>query len=233
LSKTIPLDARLEIKFVTYDSKLPEILRWIKLHPAVFSTHHPDRQIQNIYFDTPDCFAFAENLSGVSARQKLRYRWYGPSHKPQAGQLELKRRNNILGWKEIYPVSETPSYYGARWGNIRKLIRSQVDARGKYWMDLNPAPILTNNYNRQYFATEDRKIRLTIDTQFQCWDQRFKSTPNYSNPSHVAATAVVEIKCSREDQKHASEIIQGIPARVGRHSKYMIGIKSFQNYLGI
>ena len=99
-----PSDARFELKFVDYETSLPDIHRWVKFHPACFKIHHQIRSIHNIYYDTFDYYAFAQNLSGVSNREKLRYRWYGESMIPQPGRLELKKRCNLKGWKEILNV---------------------------------------------------------------------------------------------------------------------------------
>ncbi len=232
MTQTPPQDARFEIKFVVYESKLHEIEKWIKLHPACFLKHHPERTIHNIYFDTHNYDAFDENLSGVSRREKLRYRWYGDSITPESGRLELKIRRNLLGWKEIFNISEAPYVNGANWCSIINRLKQQTTLRERLWLHANPFPILINIYDRNYYISADGKMRLTIDMSFKVWDQRFKSLPNFKHASHVARTVVIEIKCDHNHGKIASQILQGFPARVGRHSKYMTGVKSFQTYLG-
>lgn len=228
----IPNDARFEIKFVDYQTKLPQIQHWLKLHPANFREHYPDRTIHNIYFDTHDYDAYAENLSGVSNRQKLRYRWYGDHITPQAGQLELKKRRNLLGWKEIRDIEVAPYEEGTNWRGIVTRLKQQINHRERLWLHANPFPILTNVYTRKYFISGDGATRLTVDNQFKVWDQRFKSTPNFSHASNVALTVVIEVKCDRTNGEILSAVLQGLPVRVGRHSKYITGIKSFQSFLG-
>ena len=227
-----PQDARFEIKFVDYETKMPQILQWVRMHNARFRKHYPDRTIHNIYFDTHDYEAFSENLSGASNREKLRYRWYGKSITPQAGRLEFKKRRNLLGWKEICNIKAAPYTEGARWRDITNRLKQQVTHRERLWLHSNPFPVLTNVYNRKYFISGDGLIRLTLDTGFKVWDQRFKSTPNFKHASHVAATVVIEIKSDHRHGKIVSSIVQGLPARVGRHSKYITGIKSFQTLFG-
>ena len=88
----------------------------------------------------------------------------------------------------------------------------------------NPNPVLINQYDRQYFVTNDDVIRLTIDRNQSVWDQRYKPDPNYQHRANLCRTLVVEIKFDRAEQTYASQIIQGIPVRVSRHSKYMVGV---------
>jgi len=104
LNHTPPQDARFEIKFVDYQTNLPKILQWVRLHHARFKKKYTEHIIHNIYFDTNDNEAFSEKLPGASNREKLRYRWYGDSITPEAGRLEFKKRRNLLGWKEIYNI---------------------------------------------------------------------------------------------------------------------------------
>ena len=95
----IPGDARLEIKFASYDVHKPELLKWIASHPARFKTPYPDRKVNNVYFDTYGYDGFVQNLSGGSSRIKVRYRWYGDSVVPAPGTLEVKCKRNYFGWK--------------------------------------------------------------------------------------------------------------------------------------
>ena len=71
MSEHAPDDARFEIKFVADATRYHELERWIRLNPAGFHTSYPPRQVNNVYFDTPDLYAYAENLSGASARSKV------------------------------------------------------------------------------------------------------------------------------------------------------------------
>ena len=65
-----PEDARYEVKFVAEATRYRELESWIHMHPAGFRTSYPPRQVNNIYFDTMDLFAFTENLTGASSRSK-------------------------------------------------------------------------------------------------------------------------------------------------------------------
>ena len=73
-------EERHEVKFAAYATAIRGMLRhWLHMHPAGFFSPYPERQVNNVYFDTWDYRAYAENLAGVSERSKVRYRWYGDS----------------------------------------------------------------------------------------------------------------------------------------------------------
>ncbi len=222
----VPEHARYEIKFVARSTEFHRLLQWVRLHPAAFVSPYPDRRINNVYFDTQDCHAYAENLSGASARRKVRYRWYGDRMQLDAGVLEVKCKRNYFGWKQHYRVDEQPDPGGHSWRQIRERMLRALPEKGWHVLRKNPNPVLINRYDRKYFVTHDGIVRLTIDRNQRVWDQRYKPCPNYQHPANLCDTIVVEIKFDRNQQDYASQIIQGIPLRVSRHSKYMVGVHS-------
>lgn len=224
---TGPDDARFEIKFVARASDRALLAHWLQLHPAGFLRPHPDRRVHNIYFDTPDYRAFAENLSGVSERTKVRYRWYGSSALPDAGRLELKRKRNRLGWKEVFEVPEAPCAKGDDWSAMRSRLRRSLPARARNLVDANPFPVLLNSYSRSYFATatvEGGQVRATIDVEQQAWDPRLSQGPGTCRRVVLPDEMVVEFKFARAAFARAGDLLQGIPIRVSRNSKYVNGV---------
>ncbi len=221
--------ARYEIKFVAYEHEFHRLLQWVKMHPACFISPYPDRRINNVYFDTQDCKAYAENLSGASDRRKVRYRWYGDKADGRAmqidkGVLEVKCKRNYFGWKQHHKVLSSPDKGDSSWREIRSNMLAELSDNGKRILRNNPNPVLINQYDRKYFVTSDGLIRLTVDRNQNVWDQRYKPKPNYKYRANLCKTLVVEIKFDRGEQEYASQIIQGIPLRVSRNSKYMIGV---------
>jgi hypothetical protein len=222
----VPEYARLEIKFAAYEVHFHTLLHWIRMHPVCFFTPFPDRQVNNIYFDMHNYYAFAENLSGASSRTKVRYRWYGENIGPDIGFLEVKCRRNYFGWKHRYPISEPPYKSGYCLKDIRQALLEQLSPDGKKWLNASPFPIIINRYYRKYFLSCDKKIRVTMDTKQAVWDQRFKSFPNFESQANLPSALVVEIKFDRNDRKLASKVLQNIPVRVSRHSKYINGVRA-------
>jgi hypothetical protein len=221
----IPDDLRYEVKYVARATELQRILTWVKNHQARFTEPFPQRQVNNVYFDTFDHFAYLENLSGASARSKVRFRWYGEMDAPEQGTLEVKRRRASVGWKLSYRVGEVP-LAGVSWRRFRRALREQLPGDARIWFDANPQPILINRYRRRYFLSGDERVRLTVDWDQRVYDERHCTTPNLTRLANLPDTLVVELKFDRDDRKIANRYAQGIPLRLSRNSKYVIGVQS-------
>jgi hypothetical protein len=181
--------------------------------------------VNNIYFDTFDQFAYAENLSGASARSKVRFRWYGEGEDPEKGTLEVKRRRSSVGWKLSYRTGPVP-LVDVPWLRFRRTLREELSGDARIWLDANPQPILINRYRRRYFLSRDGRVRLTVDWDQRVYDQRLCATPNLTRRANLPDTLVVELKFDREDRKLANRYAQGIPIRLSRNSKYVIGVQA-------
>jgi hypothetical protein len=219
----VPSSARIEIKFSASEIHSETLAIWLKLHPAGFHAPFPPRWISNLYFDTHDYGAFAENMSGASSRAKVRYRWYGESRTPDTGALEIKCKRNFFGWKLRFDIAEKPYRPGIDARSLRRAVLEQLPAVGRKWLNANPFPVLLNRYRRRYFLSADRLVRVTMDTDQSVWDQRYKSYPNFSIRTMLPPIVVVEFKFDRRDREIASRYMRGMPIRVSRHSKYVSG----------
>ena len=226
MNNIVPDYARLEIKFSAYEVQAHTLLYWLKMHPACFFMPFPDRQVNNIYFDMHNYYAFTENLSGASSRTKVRYRWYGETIDPDIGALEIKCKRNYFGWKHRYPISKPPYKAGYSLRDIRQALLEQLPPDGKKWLYTSPFPIIINRYYRKYFLSSDGRIRVTIDTRQAVWDQRFKPFPNFKNQANLPPALVVEVKFDRNVRELASQILEDIPLRASRHSKYISGVRA-------
>ena len=98
--------SRYEIKFVTESFHYHNILNWLNQHNSYLKIEYPDRQVNNIYFDSYSHNSYCENIYGSSIKSKVRFRWYGSSEEPKIGSLEIKRKRNQLTWKLIYKIQE-------------------------------------------------------------------------------------------------------------------------------
>jgi hypothetical protein len=110
--------------------------------------------------------------------------------------------------------------------DIRQALLEQLPPDGKKWLNTSPFPIIINRYYRKYFLSSDGKIRVTMDTKQAVWDQRFKPFPNFINQANLPPALVVEVKFDRNDRELVSQIFEGIPLRVNRHSKYINGLRA-------
>ena len=222
----VPQDARLEIKFAAYRTHLDRVLNWIALHPLAFRSPYPDRWVNNVYYDTYNNAAYVQNLSGASSRVKLRYRWYGQSEEPASGVLEVKCKRNYFGWKLRFQCPDLLVGSEDDWREITWRLSETLPHEARLWLQTYPSPTIINRYLRRYFVSSSDDIRVTVDTHQRVWDQRYKPMPNYDRQSHLPDTLVVEVKFAREQRDLASDVIQTMPIRVSRHSKFMNGLRA-------
>ncbi len=186
----------------------------IKQHPASFQKIFPDRQVNNIYFDTANLVAYNENVDGIAERRKFRVRWYGADifniNKPQ---LEIKIKNNQLGEKRTYPK---PDF---KLESLKELTRSVSEQSA---LNLSFIPTLINSYQRSYFGTSNGDFRITID-----WNLQFFSLLGgiqFTRYSIKDQATIVELKYEEDKDDLADEILQFIPFRFSKNSKYVTGM---------
>jgi len=230
MNESVPKEARYELKFVSPPFEFDRLLTWIRLNSACFHTSFDDRLVNNVYFDTYNFTAYNENLSGTSERQKLRYRWYGDDVYPSKGNLEIKCRRNVYGWKKSFKILNDPYIAGDSWDLVKKRLKQQLDDKVQLWIDCNPQVVITNRYLRKYFVSSDGKIRITVDRDLKVYDQRYCSTPNVSRESNIPGSVILEFKCHRKDRNLVSSVINTIPIRVSRNSKYVNAVTSINRF---
>lgn len=226
------IDGRYEIKFVTNLVNYFNIINWINLHHGCFYSPYPDRNINNIYFDKYNYFAYSENLSGTSQRNKVRYRWYGENDFPVNGKLEVKRRRNFYGWKETFDVNDHPDYANVNdsMDAFSRHLHAKIGEKGRFWLQNNPHPAILNRYSRKYFVSDDNDIRVTVDANLKVFDQRYNRRINVNNNANIPETIIVEFKCNRDKVEKLSRYIKGIPIRVSRNSKYINAMRSIHGF---
>lgn len=219
-----PGAARHEIKFVLPAAAAEAIELWLRTSSLGFRVTHPERQVNNIYFDTPDVATVADKLAGVSRRAKVRYRWYGTDTMPAAGQLEVKQRDNAVGFKESFAVAVPPSGR-SRIGFVRGL-RAVLPARGRAWLDAFPDPILLNRYRRRYHASADRGVRATVDRDLVVLDQRTGPFPQLVRSARLPCVVILELKLAPALRARASRELTDLGFVASACSKYELGVRA-------
>ncbi len=217
---------RYEIKMVTEHWQLNDVESWLRLHRAAFRVAYPQRQVNNIYFDTPDLNSFEENLAGVADRRKLRLRWYGNGCNAVAGILECKCKRDVTGWKIQQPLTAEKDLTRMSWSAIVKAISAEIDAELRHQLRMRWRPVLVNRYQRQYYISTSEKVRVTVDFSHVCYDQRLSTRPNISRPIPGQEAMIIEVKASVEERHALADVVSDFPLRVGKHSKYVTALES-------
>lgn len=177
---------------------------------------YDDRLVNSIYMDTFDRVDYTDNTSGIGDRIKTRFRWYGSDLSQLV--LERKIKTNKASRKEIFSLKNLDNLHPGKRAEADRLLQQNRDVLPLAL--IGPIfPALEVNYKRQYY-TLDTDLRMTIDT-----DQMFKGlrpSPQSSfskSPVHT----VVEFKFPAEQRLRMQQMLQNLPFRVFRHSKYVVG----------
>lgn len=219
-------DLRYELKLVCAPHLLPQARSWIRLHPAGFVAAYPPRRVNSLYLDTLHLSSLSENLAGLSARDKLRLRWYGEAMTDIQPYLELKQKRNMLGKKRRY-LLPCKLDMSAPWSEILETIRANVGPDWRAILQTVNRPTLLNHYRREYYVTPDSAIRATLDFAQAAYDQRLVLRPNLQARLPSADNVVIEIKSGQEQAERLPEIVARFPAPRSRNSKYVGGLGAY------
>ena len=213
---------RYEIKMVCHDRALQWVLAYLRFHQAGIRKLYPARRVQSIYFDTPGGRALVENLAGVSHREKVRFRWYGEETRQTQGILELKVRENAMGWKEQLRLEKTFLVEGVdRFQFVRELL-NQVPPRWHLMVSDGLEPVQWITYMREYYVTASGKVRITVDQDMKACDQRGRKTLSFRFASLLPKVMIVEAKFDPQDYEEAREIMSRFPLFVDKCSKFVM-----------
>ena len=211
---------RYERKFQVDRLSVELVRSVLQRHPAGFRSLFPDRIIHNIYFDTPGLTTHTHNLLGAGERRKFRVRWYGDTATEVVEpRLEIKRRLHLLGDKLSHPVAPWS------WSSLRPLTH---EVHG-YVPDA-PAllPQLYNRYRRSYLGTTDGRFRVTIDRELAYLPLAI--VPAATLADRLAGTLyrdaaiIVELKYAAADDERVDRIMDNLPFRITKKSKYATGM---------
>lgn len=209
---------RYERKYLTTNLSRYDLENFVRLHPAVFHGLYYPRQVSSIYFDTPDFDYFQQNLMGQGQRKKVRVRWYDPMEEGSHHLLEVKVRDGDVIQKIAQPMEqftrETSLDEISR--VVRSILASYIAEAGSL------QPTLVNSYKRSYFSNAALGMRLTVDSDLQF------SSPSDWQRQHVTNrldATILECKYAVADDPKLVEVMNSIPLRVTKSSKYVMGVQ--------
>ena len=221
------MNYRFERKYVVHDD-FQTVLHGVRLSPGLFRTAFPPRDVNNIYFDTPDRRHYWENVAGLADRVKVRIRWYGPmlglAPKPT---LEIKVKRGLVGMKQSYKLPPISIENPLRVAFLRDWLLKAELPESEIARMLSLQPVLLNRYHRHYFVAPDHQLRLTVDSRlrFNRVDGGTNHLSNHVHPAHTDMT-VIELKYPAEFSRREEEVAQALPFRLSRMSKYVFGLES-------
>lgn len=212
---------RYEIKMVAQSMVHADVVASLRTDVEGVRSLFPPRQVQSLYMDTPGNRALEDNLAGISHREKLRLRWYGKEDRNVPARLENKVRHDNLGWKQVHKFSSF-DVGGVNRHALMKRIRTELPMT---WLPLISGPLEPVQwicYEREYLATADQVIRVTLDRKLRAWDQRGRFVVSNRFGTQLPRLLIVEVKCAAKHYDRAKALISRLPLFVGKCSKFVM-----------
>ncbi len=200
-----------------YRVELPEpeaVEAVVRTHPAAFREIHARRHVNNLYFDTPGARFYADHVSGVGERLKVRVRWYG-GRRPGDGpaRLELKAKEGAITSKRMFPVGAGPLRESPPTEGLPDDLRERI---------LSLRASLFNRYRRRYFLSRNGRFRVTVDSDLEF--ARPGCLDGMSLERYERSGVILELKHSVEDSPEGAEVSSRFPFSVCKNSKYVTGM---------
>jgi hypothetical protein len=218
---------RYELKLVCQEAAYDRVRMALRLQREGIGVLYPPRRVHSLYLDTVFRRALEENLAGISRREKLRFRWYGEACDTVRGVLECKVRENMLGWKRSVAVEEPIRVEGSpRRTFVERLAAAIADEAWRHRLRHGLEPVQWITYLRDYLATADRRVRLTLDRALCAYDQRLCTRISRRRPSPLPRILVIELKCAPEALDAARQLANRLAVRIDRCSKFVLASDS-------
>lgn len=214
--------SRYEVKFITNQENYDSVMLWIKSSILSFKKSYPDRIVNNIYFDDLNFENFHDNVVGISKRRKVRYRWYQNSNTILPGYLEIKSKQNNLGSKQLYKIDNVDFDINGSWEIFINFLKTKLTKNSNIYLE-NLRAVLFNSYHRKYFESQNKKIRITVDQKQKFYKQNSSLRPNFTRPNPSLDVITIEIKAEQKYQELVSKLLNNIPFRQTKYSKYVVG----------
>ncbi|KMP10674.1 hypothetical protein UR09_02920 [Candidatus Nitromaritima sp. SCGC AAA799-A02] len=200
-------------------------VNWIVLsHPALFRQTFPDRYVNNMYLDSGNMCSFLEGAVDSVERGKYRVRWYEESfNAAQKPVLELKARKNYFvtkirfslhafDFEELSPARTTSTLLqgAAIPATVKNLLAGY-------------RPVLLNRYLRSYFQAPHQDIMITVDRNVLVAGSVVGKNPRWRRS---LKNTIIELKYPPNLEDEARKIMNPLPFRLTKNSKYMSGIEA-------
>lgn len=206
--------ARFERKYKISGLETETVVANLLTHPAGFRVLHPDRQVNNIYFDTIDLTTFHQNVAGINQRKKFRMRWYGKKVKKlKKPQFEIKIKHNELGSKKVTKCENL------KFRDLAKI----TEIANRHSENFAPLyPTLMNAYTRSYYSSADGRFRVTIDRNLFYYS--LLGQTEFHGYRVEEPGVILEVKYEEADDQEAGFVLQNLPYRHTKSSKYVNGV---------
>jgi hypothetical protein len=226
----MPSNMRYEQKFLGQRLSLPQVLDFVRRHPAIFREVYPPRFVNNIYLDSPGLRDYFDHVNGVANRAKTRIRWYGACDKHiEKPTLERKIKQGTVGGKISHPLAALCIEEDSPRGVVDAILACAEMPQMLRATSSCLQPALVNRYQRRYYLSADGHFRLTVDWDLQFFGFR-RFTAGKTPLSPRAQSVIIELKFDLSHGHNAAAVTNTLPFRLARCSKYVLGINSMASH---
>ena len=207
---------RFERKWIFKSNNYLALINCLIRSNLFFKTHYPKRRVNSIYFDTLDYASIRQNLDGVSNKKKIRIRWYGEKNKLVKPVLEIKSKKGSETKKEslkIYELNDLKFPDSKNLEIIKDIVNLKINSKK------NIHPILTTHYDREYFVSNNEKIRATIDYNLK--SVYLNNLTQLDIIKNFSLVCILEFKYSNKLDRYVRKSLQNITLRLSKNSKFV------------
>ena len=105
------------------------------------------------------------------------------------------------------------------------IVKDNLTGYEKIIFENNCQPKIVNQYKREYYESYNKKFRVTIDSSHKIYDQRLHKKVNLINKALIQKYIIVEFKFDRKNASLSKKMLESLPFRISRNSKYINAIR--------
>lgn len=222
-SYRVDLARRREVKFVLFHPDVGALGRILEANGKRQVYNREVSCVRSVYFDDPQLSACRANLDGLGRRCKLRLRWYD---RPLPGHecfLEIKWRDNRITGKHRLHLRSTAVLGAMPYSAIVSNLAAVLPEKYLPTLLRYSQPTVLVEYQREHFASPDRRLRVTIDYGLVYYDQtgrqRISTSFGRADEGLVVLEGKVPVGCDHE----LRPFLHPLSGRIVRCSKYVHG----------
>ena len=207
---------RFERKWILKDGDYLKLINSLLRSNFFFRTQYSKRKVNSLYFDNYKLKSIRENLDGVSNKKKTRLRWYGDHRYLINPILEIKSKRGYETKKESFKINKLDkmSYLEL------KSLETIVDEINKVTKSKNRLyPILTTHYERQYFISNQNKVRATVDYNLE--SVFLKNLSELQLRKKYFPECILELKYSTKIDRLVRQKLNEMTLRLSKNSKFV------------
>jgi len=222
---------RQEKKYTFSITNLLDVKKSIQNSSFSISQSYENRYVNSLYLDSFDYLNYEENLGGISNRSKARLRWY--SKKPFAKItkntnifFEIKTRTNLFGSKLIHKINFPDRAISYDHNSMVNYLRKILPLKLLPYIDHCSVFSLGVSYEREYYETSSKKLRLTIDKKIKFIKPNNFEVFNFKQlETYNTDYGILELKFPKNTYNKTADMpVDFLDITSGRHSKYSVGI---------